>query len=74
MFLRYCNHTSRYDLAADAVRLGALQSAKVAVSAHRTESYIKHLAIKDKEYIYANGKGASMLLLTIPGISLTGGD
>ncbi|KAJ7733403.1 phosphoketolase [Mycena maculata] len=51
-----CNHTSRYDVAAAAIRGGALTNPKVAVSAHEHESYIKHLAAKEKDYIYANGK------------------
>lgn len=52
-----CNKTSRYDIALDAVRAGAMANSRVAVSAHETESYLKHLAMKDKDYIYANGKG-----------------
>ncbi|KAJ7086142.1 phosphoketolase [Mycena belliarum] len=51
-----CNHTSRYDVATAAIRGGALSNPKVAVSAHEHESYIKHLAVKEKEYILANGK------------------
>ncbi|KAJ7510452.1 phosphoketolase [Mycena galericulata] len=51
-----CNHTSRYDVAAAAIRGGALSNAKVAVSAHQLESYMKHLAAKERDYIYANGK------------------
>ncbi|KAJ7352395.1 phosphoketolase [Mycena albidolilacea] len=51
-----CNHTSRFDVAAAAIRGGALSNPKVAVSAHKHESYIKHLAAKEKDYIYANGK------------------
>ncbi|KAJ6630943.1 XFP N-terminal domain-containing protein [Mycena sp. CBHHK59/15] len=51
-----CNHTSRYDVAAAAIRGGARSNPKIAVCAHEHESYIKHLAQKEKEYIYANGK------------------
>ncbi|KAJ7454731.1 phosphoketolase [Mycena latifolia] len=51
-----CNHTSRYDVAAAAIRGGALSNPKVAVSAHELESFIKHLASKERDYIYANGK------------------
>lgn len=54
-----CNHTSRYDVAAAAIRGGALSNPKVAVSAHEHESFIAHLAQKEREYIYANGKGLS---------------
>ncbi|KAF7327423.1 putative phosphoketolase [Mycena kentingensis (nom. inval.)] len=50
------NKTSRYDVAAAAIRGGALSNPKVAVSAHELESFVKHLAVKDKEYIYANGR------------------
>jgi xylulose-5-phosphate/fructose-6-phosphate phosphoketolase len=52
-----CNHTSRFHVAAAAVRGGALSNPKVAVTAHEHESLIKHLAAKEKEYIYAHGKG-----------------
>ncbi|KAF9466555.1 phosphoketolase [Collybia nuda] len=51
-----CNHTSRFDVAIAAIRGGALHNPKVAVSAHEHESYIKHLAQKERTYIYANGK------------------
>ncbi|KAK0235877.1 phosphoketolase [Armillaria nabsnona] len=50
------NRTSRYHIAQAAVRGGALTNPKVAVSAHETESYLKHLAQKEKDYIYANGQ------------------
>ncbi len=51
------NRTSRYHISQAAVRGGALTNPKVAVSAHETESYFKHLAQKEKDYIYANGQG-----------------
>ncbi|KAJ7671559.1 phosphoketolase [Mycena polygramma] len=51
-----CNHTSRYDVAVAAIRGGALSNPKVAVNAHEHESYIKHLAQKERDYIMANGK------------------
>ncbi|KAK0188698.1 phosphoketolase [Armillaria mellea] len=51
-----CNHTSRYDVAIAAIQGGALHNSKVAVSAHQTVSYLKHIAQKDKEYILANGQ------------------
>ncbi|KAK0500499.1 phosphoketolase [Armillaria luteobubalina] len=50
------NRTSRYHIAQAAVRGGALTNPKVAVSAHEIESYFKHLAQKEKDYIYANGQ------------------
>ena len=52
-----CNHVSRYDVAASAVRGAALHNAKVATKAHEMASYIMHLATKDKEYIYREGRG-----------------
>lgn len=52
-----CNHTSRYDVARDAVRMGAVLNAKVAVSSHMMESYLKHLAQKAQDYIYTHGQG-----------------
>ncbi|KAJ7039639.1 phosphoketolase [Mycena alexandri] len=51
-----CNHTSRFHVATAAIRGGALSNPKVAVTAHEHESFIKHLAAKEKDYIYANGK------------------
>lgn len=52
-----CNRTSRFDVAVAAIRGGAIHNAKVAVSAHQTISYLKHLAQKERDFIYANGKG-----------------
>lgn len=52
-----CNHTSRYHVAAAAIKGGALHNQKVASVAHEKESYVMHLATKEREYIYANGKG-----------------
>jgi len=51
-----CNHTSRYHVAAAAIRAGALHNAKVALDAHELASYVMHLAQKEKEFIYANGQ------------------
>ncbi|KAL4074769.1 XFP N-terminal domain-containing protein [Scleroderma yunnanense] len=51
-----CNETSRYHLAATAVRAGALYNNKVSTVAHDLASYFLHRASKDKEYIYANGR------------------
>lgn len=58
-----CNHTSRFDVAIAAIRGGALHNPKVAVSAHEHESFVKHLAQKERDYIYANGKGAFVMLI-----------
>jgi xylulose-5-phosphate/fructose-6-phosphate phosphoketolase len=52
-----CNHTSRFDVAIAAVRGGASFNPKVAITAHEAESYFKHMAQKEREYIYKNGKG-----------------
>ncbi|CAL1716765.1 unnamed protein product [Somion occarium] len=49
------NHTSRYHVAAAAIRGGAKVNKKVEVDAHEMISYVMHLAQKDREYIYANG-------------------
>lgn len=56
-----CNNVSRYHVAAAAVRAAALHNAKVAIKAHETASYIMHLAAKDKEYIYREGRGKPTL-------------
>ncbi|KAH6913199.1 phosphoketolase [Coprinopsis sp. MPI-PUGE-AT-0042] len=58
------NHTSRYDVAIAAVRGGAKTNHKVASQAHELCSRFEHMARKDREYIYANGKG--MLPLDTP--------
>ncbi|KAG2147595.1 XFP N-terminal domain-containing protein [Suillus clintonianus] len=50
-----CNHTSRYHVAAAAIRAGALFSTKVSTEAHAEAAYIMHMAAKDKEYIFAHG-------------------
>jgi xylulose-5-phosphate/fructose-6-phosphate phosphoketolase len=51
------NHTSRYHVAATAVKDAAVHNSRIAVHAHERVSHIMHLAAKDTEYIYANGKG-----------------
>ncbi|KAF8896623.1 XFP N-terminal domain-containing protein [Infundibulicybe gibba] len=50
-----CNHTSRFHVAAAAIRGGALWNPKVTVVAHELESHVKHLAQKAREYILENG-------------------
>ena len=52
-----CNHTSRYHVAMNAIRGGALHNQRMAVNAHELESYFKHMAQKDKDFILQNGKG-----------------
>ncbi|KAG6919201.1 hypothetical protein DXG01_008499 [Tephrocybe rancida] len=52
-----CNHTSRFDVAMAAIRGGAHFNERVAVDAHEIISFIKHLAQKEREYIYKHGKG-----------------
>ena len=49
------NKTSRYDLAAGAVRGAALLNPRVEIDAHKTISHILHLAQKDREYILEHG-------------------
>ncbi|THU99983.1 phosphoketolase [Dendrothele bispora CBS 962.96] len=51
-----CNQTSRFHVATAAVQSGALQNPKVAVAAHEVESYLKHLAQKEKDHIMAHGQ------------------
>ena len=51
------NHTSRYHVAAAAIRGAAKVNKAVEVDAHEMISYVMHLAQKDKDYIYANGAG-----------------
>ncbi|KAJ8086972.1 hypothetical protein PM082_005797 [Marasmius tenuissimus] len=50
------NRTSRYDVASAAVRKGAIFNPKVAVYAHEVESWLKHQAQKDREYILEHGQ------------------
>jgi xylulose-5-phosphate/fructose-6-phosphate phosphoketolase len=52
-----CNRTSRFDVAIAAIRGGAEFNPKIAISAHELESSIKHMAQKEREYIYKNGQG-----------------
>jgi len=58
-----CNKTSRYHVAAAAIRAGAFHNEKISVDAHEMASYVMHLAQKDKDYIYANGKGEILSVL-----------
>lgn len=51
------NKTSRYHIAATAIRAGVHYNPSVAIDAYEKSSYALHLAQKDKDYIYANGKG-----------------
>ena len=52
-----CNKTSRFDVAIAAVRGAAKFNDKVAVDVHETISLIRHMAQKEREYIYKSGKG-----------------
>ncbi|EIN09747.1 phosphoketolase, partial [Punctularia strigosozonata HHB-11173 SS5] len=54
-----CNHTSRYHVAAAAIRGGARVNPKVAVDAHEVVSYVLHLAQKDRDYILKTSQGKS---------------
>jgi len=51
-----CNRTSRFDVAIAAIHGGAEFNPKIAISAHELESSIKHMARKEREYIYKNGQ------------------
>ncbi|KAI0267712.1 phosphoketolase [Gloeopeniophorella convolvens] len=51
------NHTSRYHVAAAAVRGGALFNPKVCAEAHELAAQFMHMAQKDRDYIYQNGEG-----------------
>ena len=66
-----CNHVSRYDVAAAAVRAGASHNPKVAIEAHQMSSYIMHLAALDKQYIYREGRGKFMTECILPSCGLT---
>ncbi|KAI0035422.1 XFP N-terminal domain-containing protein [Vararia minispora EC-137] len=50
------NHTSRYHIAAAAVRGGARFNSKVATVAHLRAAEYMHMAQKDKDFIIAHGK------------------
>ncbi|KAI5888596.1 D-xylulose 5-phosphate/D-fructose 6-phosphate phosphoketolase [Schizophyllum commune H4-8] len=50
------NHTSRFHVATAAVRAAALRNEAVAVHAHKLEAQLKHMAEKERQYIYATGK------------------
>ncbi|PPQ63927.1 hypothetical protein CVT24_010325 [Panaeolus cyanescens] len=50
------NHTDRYTVAENAIRGGAFCNSKVASYAHERCALLRHLAQKEKDYIYANGK------------------
>lgn len=51
------NRTSRYDIAAHAVREGGKYNPKVQVIAHELASNFLHLKQKDKDYINLHGMG-----------------
>jgi len=67
-----CNGTSRYHIAAAAVRAGAPFNTKVSTVAHEVASYLLHLASKDKDYIYTNGQGKFVFCVD-PSCSLSDG-
>lgn len=52
-----CNRTDRFSIAYDAICRGAKFNPAVEVYAHERCSALRHLAQKEKDYIYANGKG-----------------
>ena len=58
------NHTSRYNVAEAAVRGAAKVNDKVQVVSHEVIAELKHMAEKDKEYIYKTGAGAYLIHCT----------
>jgi len=50
------NSVSRFDVAVAAVRGGARVNSRVAAEAHEMESYLKHMAQKERDYIYQTGQ------------------
>ena len=60
------NHTSRYHVAEVAIREGSKNNEKVQVRSHELISEIRHMAEKDKEYIYKNGAGKSRCTSYLP--------
>ena len=61
------NHTSRYNVAEAAIRGGAVNNDKIKVRSHELISEIKHMAEKDKEFIYKNGAGEHIGLSSVSG-------
>ena len=53
------NHTSRYHIAATAMRSAATHNSKVQVRSHELATLFMHMAQKDRDCIYEFGKGAS---------------
>lgn len=51
------NHTSRYHVAQAAVRGASQFNGRVQIRSHELVSELKHMAEKDKEFIYKNGAG-----------------
>ena len=49
------NKTSRFDVAAAAVRSAALLNPRVEIDAHKTIAHILHLAQKVREYVLEHG-------------------
>ena len=58
------NHTSRYNVAEAAVRGAAKVNDKVQVVSREVIAELKHMAEKDKEYIYKTGAGAYLIHCT----------
>ena len=56
------NHTSRYHVAESTVRGAAKFNDKVQVISHEVIAELKHMAEKDREFIYKNGAGKSRCL------------
>jgi xylulose-5-phosphate/fructose-6-phosphate phosphoketolase len=59
------NHTSRYHVAEAAVRGASKFNERVQVRSHELISAFRHLAEKDKSYIYENGAGEYRVCLNL---------
>ncbi len=59
------NNTSRYHVAATAVRAGGLSNPKVLVSSHSLATKFLHMAQNDKKYILEFGKGTCLVVLDL---------
>lgn len=59
------NHVSRFHVATAALRVAAPRNSSVAVDAHKLEAQLKHMAEKEKQYIYATGKDSDAIY-TVP--------
>lgn len=57
------NSTDRFSVAIAAIKGGAQVNPRVAVYSHEKCSLLKHMRQKEREYIYAHGKGKALFNL-----------